>query len=378
MKVVLFISAILIFLTANYYVVLRLYQLTPESLWMRIAFITIITICIGSLLLFFPLYNSLSFTVGALLYRIGTAWLIAFAYFFLIFIIIDLLKISNNVFHFLNKDIVYTLTHNNHSTFFSITGGVVILLLIGNINYHNKRRVHYNIETSKLSPSKERIRVVGISDLHLGYTIGAKELKNWVQLINKEKPDIVIVGGDLIDNNTKIVFDMGLDKILRQIDAPLGVYACLGNHEYISGKDESLRFHEESNIKVLKDTVYSVTNNITLIGRDDASNAKRKSLSAIVNGVEKNQFKLLLDHQPSNLEDAEEEKIDLQFSGHTHRGQVFPFSLIAESMFENPHGMIKKGLTYIYVSSGLGIWGGKFRIGTNSEYAVFDIVHKQK
>ena len=378
MKVVLFISALAIFLTANYYVALRLYQLIPENHWMRIVFIAIITICIGSLLVFFPLYNSMSFTVGAFLYRIGTAWFIAFAYFFLLFVVIDLLKVSNNVFHFLNKDIAYTLTHNNFITFFSIIGSVVILLLIGNINYHNKRRIHYNIETSKLSHNKEKIRVVGISDLHLGYTIGAKELKSWVNIINKEKPDIVIVGGDLIDNNTKIVFDMGLDKILRQIDAPMGVYACLGNHEYISGKDESLRFHEESNIMVLKDTIYNVTDNITLIGRDDVSNAKRKSLSTIVNGVDKNEFKLLLDHQPSNLEDAEAENIDLQFSGHTHRGQVFPFSLIAESMFENPHGMIKKGLTYIYVSSGLGIWGGKFRIGTNSEYAVFDIVHKQK
>lgn len=128
---------------------------------------------------------------------------------------------------------------------------------------------------------------------------------------------------------------------------------------------------------MLRDTVHNVTDNITLIGRDDKSNNNRKPLNTIVNGIDKNQFKLLLDHQPSNLEDAEQANIDLQFSGHTHKGQVFPFSLIAESMFENPHGMIQKGLTWIYVSSGLGIWGGKFRIGTQSEYVVFDIIHKK-
>ena len=378
MKVAFFISALLIFLSANYYVALRLYQLIPENLYVRIAFIAIITICAGSLFVFFPLYKHLSLTAGGLLYRIGTAWFIAFGYFFLFFIIIDLLKLSNNFFQFINKDMVQFWTHNNYISFFSVIGTVVILLFAGNINYHKKRRVHFDIETSKLSTDKERVRIVGISDLHLGYTIGAIELKNWVQMINNENPDIVVIGGDLIDNNTEIIFKMGLDKILKDIHAPLGVYACLGNHEYISGRSESIRFHEMSNIKVLIDTIYNVSDNITLIGRDDKSNDNRKPLNSIMNSVDESQFKLMLDHQPSNLDDAEKENIDLQFSGHTHKGQVFPFSLIAESMFENPHGMIQKGLTQIYVSSGLGIWGGKFRIGTQSEYAVFDIIPKQK
>lgn len=378
MKVAFIISVLLIFLATNYYVALRLYQLIPDNSFIRIAFIVIFAICAGSLFLFFPLYKNLSFTLGALLYRIGTAWLIAFGYFLLLFIITDLLKVSNNIFHFMDKSLVYSLTHHNYTSFFSVIGVVFILLFIGNINYHKKRRVHFEIETSKLTTNKDRLRILGISDLHLGYTIGAKELTKWVQIINDENPDIVVIGGDLIDNNAKIIFEMGLDRILRNIHAPLGVYACLGNHEYISGKTESIRFHEASNILVLKDTIYNVSENITLIGRDDLSNKNRKPLNAIINEVDKNQFKLLLDHQPSNLEEAEKEKIDLQFSGHTHNGQVFPFSLIAESMFENPHGMIRKGLTWVYVSSGLGIWGGKFRIGTQSEYAVFDLIPKQK
>lgn len=378
MKVAFIISVLLIFLATNYYVALRLYQLIPDNSFIRIAFIVIFAICAGSLFLFFPLYKNLSFTLGALLYRIGTAWLIAFGYFLLLFIITDLLKVSNNIFHFMDKSLVYSLTHHNYTSFFSVIGVVFILLFIGNINYHKKRRVHFEIETSKLTTNKDRLRILGISDLHLGYTIGAKELTKWVQIINDENPDIVVIGGDLIDNNAKIIFEMGLDRILRNIHAPLGVYACLGNHEYISGKTESIRFHEASNILVLKDTIYNVSENITLIGRDDLSNKNRKPLNAIINEVDKNHFKLLLDHQPSNLEEAEKEKIDLQFSGHTHNGQVFPFSLIAESMFENPHGMIRKGLTWVYVSSGLGIWGGKFRIGTQSEYAVFDLIPKQK
>ena len=377
MKVAFFIAILLFILSLNYYVALRLYQLIPANLTVRIVFIAIITICIGSFFLFFPLYKSLSFTTAGFLYRIGTAWIIALGYFLLLFILIDLLKLSNKIFHFIDKDFLYSLTHHNYLSFFVVAGSVVGLLFLGNLNYHKKRRVHFNIETTKLSPNEQPIRVVGISDLHLGYTIGAMELEEWVEAINAEKPDLVILGGDLIDNNAKLVDHMELDKILRKIDAPMGVFACLGNHEYISGLRESIAFHEKSNIQILKDTTLMITDNLMLIGRDDVSNPKRKELSAIVNGANDNHFKLLLDHQPSNLEQAVQNNIDLQFSGHTHKGQVFPFSLVAEAIFENTHGMIQKGLTKVYVSSGLGIWGGKFRIGTQSEYAVFDIIHKQ-
>lgn len=377
MKVPIFISILLVFLAANYYVALRLYQLIPANLIVRVAFIIIISIFISSLFLFFPFHKTLSFTTGALLYRIGTAWIIAFAYFILIFAAIDLVRLSNKIFHFIDKDVLYGLMHQNYLSLAVIVGSVLILLFIGNVKYHNKRRVHFHIETTKLSPDQKPIRVVGISDLHLGYTIGAKELKEWVDIINAEKPDMVVIGGDLIDNNVKLVTHMGLDKTLRNIDAPMGVYACLGNHEYIAGKRESIDFHSQSNIKVLRDKAFKVDENFTIIGRDDVSNTNRKPLSSIVVGVEENSFKLLLDHQPFNLEEAENQKIDLQFSGHTHRGQIFPITLIVEALFENSHGMIHKGLTQIYVSSGLGIWGGKFRLGTQSEYVVFDIIHKQ-
>lgn len=376
MKIPIFISMILVFLAANYYVVLRLLQLVPPNLIVRIAIITILSICIGSIFVFFPLHKALSFEMGGLLYRIGTAWMIGFLYFIILFVAIDLLKLLNKIFHFINKDVLYSLTHHNYISLFSVVGIVLLLLFIGNIRYHNKRRVHFDIETSKLSPNQNPIRVVGISDLHLGYTIGGDELQEWVQIINAEKPDIVVFGGDLIDNNVELVKHLELDKILQKIEAPMGVYACLGNHEYIAGVKESIDFHNKSDIKVLKDTTVMVADNLTIIGRDDKMNGNRKPLSKVVNGINNGSFRLLLDHQPNNLEEAENQNIDLQFSGHTHYGQIFPITLVVEAMFENPHGMIEKGLTQIYVSSGLGIWGGKFRLGTQSEYVVFDIANK--
>lgn len=368
------ISVLVIFLLSNYYVALRLYQLAPHNTLFRIALIIILIVCIGSLFLFFPFYKKMPYIVSASSYRIGTAWIIAFAYFLLLFLIVDLIKLSNVIFSFTSRSVIHSLTHDNIKSFLVLVGIVVLLLVVGNINYHNKRRVYHKITTEKLQ-NNQKIRVVAISDLHLGYTIGSHELKRWVKMINKENPDIVVISGDLIDNNVQVVDDMDLDKIIRNINAPLGVYGCLGNHEYISGLDESISFYHKSDIILLRDESVEVVNNFTLIGRDDVSNSERQSLSTIMADINDNDFKLLLDHQPRNLEESEKAKIDLQISGHTHNGQVFPFSIVAESIFEIAHGMLQKGLTKIYVTSGLGIWGGKFRIGTQSEYAVFDIVN---
>src|SRR5690554_4317196 len=124
MKVPFFISILIVFLATNYYVALRLFQLIPPNLIVRIIFIAIITIAVGSLFLFFPLHKSLSFETGGLLYRIGTAWMIGFLYFIIIFVVIDLVKLSNRAFHYIDKDLLYSLTHHNYISFFAIIGSV--------------------------------------------------------------------------------------------------------------------------------------------------------------------------------------------------------------------------------------------------------------
>ena len=213
-----------------------------------------------------------------------------------------------------------------------------------------------------------------MSDLHLGYTISTRELRQWVELINAEKPDLVLIGGDLIDNDLRPVTKASLDKELQKINAPLGIYAVPGNHEFISGIRESEAFYQKAGIPLLRDSVVNLEN-ITLIGRDDYTNRYRKNIDELVKNGDSSKFTILLDHQPQNLNDAERANIDFQFSGHTHRGQIFPLSLLVDKMYELSHGYLKKGNTHYFVSSGLGIWGGKFRIGTNSDYLVMDISH---
>ena len=163
---------------------------------------------------------------------------------------------------------------------------------------------------------------------------------------------------------------------LSKLRAPLGIYMVPGNHEYISGIKESIRFIENTPITLLRDSVLTLPNGMQLIGRDDRSNKSRRSLQDLMKKVEKDKPILLLDHQPYGLTESEAAGIDLQFSGHTHRGQVWPMSLVTDYLYEQSHGYRQWGNSHIYVSSGLSLWGPPFRIGTESEMVVFQLSAK--
>ena len=158
----------------------------------------------------------------------------------------------------------------------------------------------------------------------------------------------------------------------KRINVP--VIACLGNHEYYAGEPNSLAFYKEAGITLLRDSSV-VVDSIQIIGRDDRSNLRRKKTSQLVENTDKGKYTILLDHQPYNLEESEQNGIDFQLSGHTHHGQVWPISMITERVYECAFGSWKRGNTNYYVSSGIGIWGGKFRIGTRSEYVVATITN---
>lgn len=159
----------------------------------------------------------------------------------------------------------------------------------------------------------------------------------------------------------------------RQLGIP--VYACLGNHDYYTGVGSDLRFCHEAGIHVLRDT-YADVDGITVIGRDDRTNPNRKPLSELMKGIDHKRFLLELDHQPYHLEEAQHCGVDFEFAGHTHHGQIWPLNWITDAIYEDAFGPWQKGKTQYYVSSGLGIWGAKFRIATQSEYVVLNIVGK--
>lgn len=341
----------------------------PHTTGLRIILIILFILGIAGMILFFVAGEKITLAVSRGLYLFSTSWLIAFFYLFISVMIIDIFRLLNGAFHLIDKETMHATFRNNIATSATIFGLVALLLLLGNMRYHRKKREPIEIITHKI---EKPVRIVGISDLHIGYTISAREVAKWVELINSEKPDMVIIAGDIIDNHLRVVMKDSVEAVLQQIDASMGVYSCTGNHDLMFAMKEDAGFYKRSGITLLRDSSFSL-DGITLIGRDDHTNRKRQPLHDIMKQTDRSSFTLLLDHQPLHLDETVKNEIDFQFSGHTHRGQVFPASLIADGLFELSHGYMQKGNTHFYVSSGIGIWGGKFRIGTRSEYLVLDL-----
>ena len=213
--------------------------------------------------------------------------------------------------------------------------------------------------------------IVLASDLHIGYHNRKAELGRWVDLINAEKPDLVLIGGDIIDRSLRPVTEGRYEEEFRRLEAP--VWTVLGNHETYAGLPQAEQFFKAAGIRVLKDSVAHFKG-VDVIGRKDRSTPGRAALRDLADGLEG--FTLVLDHQPSHLEEAEAAGVDFQFSGHTHRGQVWPVSWATDLMFEKSWGAYRKGDTRYYISSGLGLWGAKIRVGTRSEYLVLKLKGK--
>ena len=301
--------------------------------------------------------------LARVMYDVGNSSLIVLLYFFMLFLVLDFGRLVHLVPpSFLKDSLAGTLT---------VMGVMLTVFVYGNIHYHHKQRVPMELDAKgKLA---QPLKAVLMSDLHLGYHNGRTELAKWVDRVNAEQPDLVLIAGDIIDISVRPLLEEGMAEEFRRLQAP--VYACLGNHEYYSGEPRARQFYQDAGIHLLRDSVVTLADkgNLTLIGRDDRTNLRRKSLADLTAGLDRNSFTILLDHQPYHLERTEQAGIDFQFSGHTHYGQVWPISWIEDAIYECAYGSLTKGNTRIYVSSGIGIWGGKFRIGTQSEYVVLTL-----
>lgn len=356
-----FIFFMLIPVAAHVYVLWHVYQVLPFPVWTKWVIIAIMVAALAMMITgIIGAFDRMPLGLASMSYDVSTSWLIVFLYLLLTFVVLDL----GRLVHLVPKQWL----HNNAWTAGTITVLVTALLTLGNIHYNNKVRVPLELKTSKQLAAP--MRVLMVSDLHLGYHNRNAEWQRWIEIINDENPDLILVAGDIIDGYVRPLLDEDMAAGFHQLKAP--VVACLGNHEYITGIDKALDFYKKAGITLLRDSTITV-GDLVIAGRDDRSNGKRKSIKQILGNNPSSKFVILLDHQPYHLEEAQQAGVDFQFSGHTHEGQVWPISMMVHSMYENAWGFYHKGNTRYYVSSGLGIWGGKYRIGTQSEYIVATI-----
>ena len=297
------------------------------------------------------------------MYEVGPGWLIFTLYMVLFLLAFDLLKLCRVPF---NYGFILSLIFT------------VVLLGYGYYNYRHPKTNIINIALDKpLADDAKPVKIVAVSDLHLGNGTGNTALKRYVKMINEQNPDLILIAGDLIDNSVVPLYTENMMEELSELKAPLGIYMVPGNHEYISGIKASARFIQDTPIQLLRDSVVTLPNGMQLIGRDDRSNTARRSLQELMAGIDKSNPIILLDHQPYKLTESEAAGVDLQFSGHTHRGQVWPMNWVTDHIYEQSHGYRQWGNSHIYVSSGLSLWGPPFRIGTESDMAVFHLSTKK-
>lgn len=311
-------------------------------------------------------------------YNLGSIWMVFTLYMVILLLVLDLLGL------------LFPTVRGCSAFFFPISFLFVAVLLVwGHINYLNPKVEKIALDFSSRSvpmegvlplDSASSLRIVAVSDVHLGYATGKKALQKYVGKINSLHPQVVLIGGDLIDNTVKPLFVEKMWDDLGQLDAPGGIYMVPGNHEYISGIDSVIEFVSRTPIVLLRDSVIKLPGGVVLVGRDDRSNRGRKSLEvlkqeadSISKPVSKGGVVILMDHQPYELSEKDSLGFDLQFSGHTHRGQVWPMSLLVDKMYSQSHGYRKWENSHVVVSSGLSLWGPPFRIGTNSDLWVIDL-----
>lgn len=335
----------------------RIWQILPLAVPFKVAVMALIVLCFVAFVMNFFLIDKWPMPLASAAYNIGTSSLIVLLYLVMVFGLLDL----GRLLHLVPSGFLHD----------SIKGSVTVLALMAGLftcayfNYLHKVRVPIELTTSK--HLERPLKIVMMSDLHLGYGNQVEEFNRWVDRVNAEDPDLVLVGGDIIDGHLRPLHEQKVAASFHRMKVP--VVACLGNHEFYAGSSASARFYHDAGIKLLVDESITI-NGINIVSRDDRSNSRRKPLSQLMQGVDTSKYTILLDHQPYDLEQAQQNGIDFQFSGHTHYGQVWPLSWIENLIYEDAFGPLKKGGTQYYVSSGIGIWGGKFRIGTRSEYIV--------
>ncbi len=306
----------------------------------------------------------------------GAYWLAAMFYFILILLVIDLVKPLDNRFGFLPG-----ILRNRG---LAPAGGLIVLILVTGIvlyGYWNARMPqvrHYDLTIAKKAGSLQQLHVVMVSDIHLGTIVHNGRLIKLTDMINRLKPDLVLLPGDVIDEDIQIFEEQQMADTFRRLCTKYGVFAVQGNHEYISGyADEAMHYLKEAGVHVLRDDYRKVADCFYIVGRDDRirerfGSGRRLELAALMQGIERSLPLILLDHQPFHLQEAQQQGVDLQLSGHTHAGQLFPIRLITRRLFETDWGYLWKGSLQIIVSSGFGTWGPPIRTGNRPE--IVDIV----
>lgn len=330
--------------------------------------------------------------VAIVIRRISTYWIGIMLYSLLYVVLFDLLRLIAK--HTKLKNTLLFSRGSVISIGSVVVACAVATCLYGIFNARNIKVNEYSVTVNKSCGSDKHLKAVLVADLHMGYAIGVDHITNMVEKINQQDADIVIIAGDIFDNSYDGMDDPeGIKAQLRSIKSKYGVYAVYGNHDIDEkilmgftfdwgGKqlhsEKMTNFMKECNIKLINDESVLINDEFYLLGRRDTDkpgteDGTRAEISELTKDLDKTKPIFVLSHEPDELQKTADAGADIDFSGHTHDGQLFPGNLTIGLFWENPCGMIKKDNMYSIVTSGVGVYGTFMRVGTDAEICSVDI-----
>lgn len=374
-----------VYMIANSYLLIRIHRWLGASsplfrkIWMRVG-ISLIYVCLAaSILIAFFLPPGPARRIVKL---ISNYWLGILLYLLLAVLMADLICFLHCL---IMKRRLKCRT--------AVAGGIcaVAVLVLSAWGIYNARIIHvtpYDITVNKDGGRLENLNVVLAADLHLGYNIGASHMMQMVDKINDQNADIVVIAGDIFDNEYEALEDPAeLIAVLQKIQSKYGVYACYGNHDVeekiLAGftfggnkkKESSIQmdaFLEKAGIHLLQDEAVLIEDSFYLYGRPDAQRPgrginMRKTAVELMGELDMEKPVIVIDHEPKELQELADAGVDVDLCGHTHDGQMFPANLITAFMWENSYGYLKKDHMHTIVTSGVGLFGPNMRVGTIAE-----------
>jgi hypothetical protein len=269
------------------------------------------------------------------------------------------------------------------STRFKFTGLSAILILAsgvviaGIINFNTIRTSEYKIEVPARSSSIQHLKIAFVADFHLKKGTNVHFVERFARKIEMINPDLMIFAGDNVEGDREDENLQPYEQILASIRARYGVYAVLGNHEHYAGRNIG-NFFNRSGMTVLSDSIVFPGNLFNLAGRNDRHITTRKTIGKLLESVNDTLPVILIDHRPTELEEVSKTRVDVQLSGHTHNGQLFPINLITRKVYILTWGYKKIMNTHFFVTSGIRLWGPPVRTTGKSEIMVIDILFSDK
>jgi len=310
---------------------------------------------------------------------IGGFWMAFMLYGFIFFILSDILFLILKITGLIDGKGV----QEYRKLAFLITAGLSFLFIaVGFINAIIPVTKEYNITINKKAGEIKSLRVAAVSDIHLGSVIRKRSMKILSGILNEIKPDVIFLLGDIVDGEMGPVLRDDLLQYFKPPSSTDGLYAITGNHEFIGGGQRTIPYIESKGIRVLKDEMVTLPGGIQVVGRIDRDSFRfyrkeRLPLNELMESADTTKPVILLDHQPFHLGESAAAGVDLQLSGHTHNGQMWPLNHITSKIYGLSYGYLKKGNTHFIVSSGYGLWGPRVRSGSHSEVLLINITFKQ-